>query len=153
MKIFYLIIYLYLITIISNQELEQMKIKFLDDNYSLGNSAFNQQVINYIKSHAHTSSTGYCAKYVADAIESTGTKLVRQQSAYMYGQNLINIGYSQVGCTGCLPGDVIVIERSSTHVHGHIEIKGDDGFYYSDFKQKTYCPYSDGCTLRCYRHT
>ena len=152
MKLKYLCLILSITQLVFNQEVENEEIKFLEENFLLGTSSFNQQVINYAKSHAHSSSTGYCAKYVGDAIESTGVKLARQASAYMYGQNLINIGYSKVACTGCLPGDVIVVERTDKHVHGHIEIKGDDGYYYSDFRQNSYCPYSDGCTLRCYRH-
>ena len=151
MNFIYVYLFIFFIQSISNQEFDNKSIKFLED-LSFKLSSFNRQVIQFVKSHAHPSSTGNCAKYVANAIDSTGTKVARQPSAYMYGQNLIDIGYSKVSCTGALPGDIIVCERSEAHVHGHIEIKGDDGYYYSDFKQKSYCPYSEGCTIRCYRH-
>jgi hypothetical protein len=135
-----------------NQELLFLSNAFLEQT----TSSYNQKVVNYVKSHAHAKSTGYCAKYVADAIISGGgnTKLERKGSATEYGQNLINAGYNKIGCSGLIAGDVVVIDKTSAHVYGHIDIKGDDGHYYSDFKQNSDCPYSDGCpSKRCYRHS
>ena len=128
------------------------EIKFLESQDNLEISSFNTNVINYAKSHANASSIGKCAEYVRNAIESTGVKLERQPYAYQYGENLIKVGYRSSSCTGDA-GMVYVIDKTSSHTSGHIDIVGDDGFYYSDFKQRNWCPYSDGCpSVRCYKH-
>lgn len=148
------------ISIEENDYETKNEMKFLEDiesnEFSLENltiSQFNSKVISTAKKNAKPTSQGYCAKYVADAIDSTGTHVSRMASAYQYGQNLINIGYKLVSCSSTQPGDIYVIDKTSAHVHGHICIKGDDGAFYSDFKQRNACPYSDGCpVIKCYRH-
>lgn len=129
-------------------ELDDQPIEILTASSSIG--PISQKILNFAKSRAQSKSTGNCAKYVREAIQAGGLSIVAQPSAYMYGQNLINVGYKQIGCTAVPSGSVLVIENSSSHPHGHIEIKGDDGHYYSDFKQNSACPYSDGCQFRCY---
>ena len=130
-------------------------LKFLEEPkvYGVGISNFSRTVLNTAKARANATSQGQCAKYVADAIDSAGVRIEREASAYQYGQNLINVGYTPISCASTSAGDIYVIESTSKHVYGHIEIKGDDGKFYSDFKQNSSCPYSDGCgSPRCYTH-
>ena len=59
--------------------------------YSINMDAAVKHLVN----HAHKSSTGYCAAYVANALEAGGFRFARQASAYMYRTNgiLKGIGY------------------------------------------------------------
>ena len=66
---------------------------------------------------------------------------------------LILLGYKLIDCSKKSAGTILVIKKSAKHEHGHIEILGAMNKYYSDFKQRSDCPYSDGCgTPRCYMH-
>ena len=128
------------------------EIKFLESKGLLEISKFNQDVINFARDHAYPTSQKRCAEFVRKAIESTGIIIDRKPDAYLYGENLIKVGYKSASCTG-EPGMIYVIDRTPIHTSGHIEIAGDDGFFYSDFKQTTNCPYSDGCaSVKCYKH-
>ena len=94
-------------------------------------------------------STGYCARYVANALQAAGLKFQRQGSAYMYHTRGIlkqaGFGLVSVGRRGYTPqaGDVCVIDRFNKHKHGHICIYNGKNWV-SDFIQRTASPYSDG---------
>ena len=47
----------------------------------------------YLRDHAHAKSQGYCAKYVADALEAGGLTFDRQPSAFLYTDILPASGY------------------------------------------------------------
>ena len=94
-------------------------------------------------------STGYCARYVANALEASGLKFQRQPSAYLYHTRGIlkqaGFGLVSVGLRGYTPekGDVCVVNRFGSHVHGHICIFNGNNWI-SDFIQNNPSPYRDG---------
>ena len=78
---------------------------------------------------AHPASTGWCARYVADALQQGGYKFVRQNSAYQYANGqLTAAGFTRINNGGQYQiGDVMVwgahgIGRSGGAIHGHIQI-------------------------------
>ncbi len=95
---------------------------------------------DYARNHAHSSSTGWCAKYVADALENAGFSFTRQGSACMYHTNgiLNGMGFAlQSGKPNTLKkGDVAVHGCNSSWPHGHIQIY-DGSKWYSDFVQNS----------------
>ena len=95
--------------------------------------------IKHLVSHAHTSSTGYCAAYVADALVAGGFKFTRQASAYMYRTNgiLKGIGYREISKPGSFKkGDITVTDRNSAHPHGHMAMWSGSKWI-SDFVQNS----------------
>lgn len=118
-----------------------------ETNTGMGNPMLN--AMRYAKKHAKTESSGYCARYVANALEYAGIKFQRQPSAYMYHTNgiLKKAGFGLVSTSmsgySPQPGDVCVIGRFNNHKHGHICIY-DGKNWISDFVQRTPSPYRDG---------
>lgn len=113
----------------------------------MGNPMLN--AMRYAKKHAKNESTGYCARYVANALQYAGIKFQRQPSAYMYHSNgiLKKAGFGLVSTSlsgySPQPGDVCVVGRFNNHKHGHICIY-DGKNWISDFVQRNPSPYSDG---------
>lgn len=103
----------------------------------------------YASAHAKRRSIGYCARYVANALQASGFKFQRQPSAYMYHTNgiLSQMGFKLVhrGIKGFSPqiGDVCVINRFPGHQHGHICIYNGKQWI-SDFRQRSATPYYAG---------
>ena len=118
-----------------------------ETNTGMGNPMLN--AMRYAKKHAKNESSGYCARYVANALEYAGIKFQRQPSAYMYHTNgiLKKAGFGLVSTSmsgySPQPGDVCVIGRFNNHKHGHICIY-DGKNWISDFVQRTPSPYRDG---------
>lgn len=128
-----------------------------------------EAIAKYAYENAHDKSKGECAKYCRQAIESewpfSDLDLKRQPSAYLYGSSLEDVGFSKVttvdagkappGSFKWRPGDVVIIGRSSTRKHGHMEIYtgyAGKGKFASDFKQFTAMPYYDGGEMAIYRY-
>lgn len=113
----------------------------------MGNPMLN--AMRYSRKHAKSKSSGYCARFVANALEYAGIKFQRQPSAYMYHSNgiLKKAGFGLVSTSmsgySPQPGDVCVIGRFNNHKHGHICIY-DGKNWISDFIQRNPSPYSDG---------
>lgn len=113
----------------------------------MGNPMLN--AMRYARQHAKSKSSGYCARFVANALEYAGIKFQRQPSAYMYHSNgiLKKAGFGLVSTSmsgySPQPGDVCVIGRFNNHKHGHICIYGGKNWI-SDFIQRNPSPYSDG---------
>ena len=113
----------------------------------MGNPMLN--AMTFARQHAKKKSSGYCARYVANALEYAGIKFQRQPSAYMYHSNgiLKKAGFGLVSTSmsgySPQPGDVCVVGRFNNHKHGHICIY-DGRNWISDFVQRTPSPYSDG---------
>lgn len=103
----------------------------------------------FARERANRSSTGFCARYVANALEYAGIKFQRQPSAYMYHSNgiLKKAGFGLVSTSlsgfSPQPGDVCVVGRFNNHKHGHICIY-DGRNWISDYIQRNPSPYSDG---------
>ena len=79
--------------------------------------------VRHLVKHAHKSSTGWCAAYVADALVAGGFRFTRQASAYMYRTNgiLKGIGYNEISKPSSFQkGDITVTENNSAHPHGHM---------------------------------
>ena len=92
---------------------------------------------NFLRRKAHKKSTGYCAKYVADALQQAGFRFSRQGSAYQYHSNgiLRKMGFRQISKGSPRTGDVYVQDRTSSHKHGHIAMYC--GQWISDFFQRS----------------
>ena len=103
--------------------------------YTIDMDAAVRHLINY----AHASSIGYCAAYVADALEAGGFRFTRQASAYMYRSNgiLKGIGYNEISKPSSFQkGDITVTDRNSAHPHGHMAMWSGSNWI-SDFVQRS----------------
>ena len=93
--------------------------------------------VRHLVSHAYQSSTGWCAAYVADALEAGGFRFTRQGSAYMYRTNgiLKGIGYTEISRPGYFQkGDITITDRNAYHEHGHMAMWSGSNWI-SDFVQ------------------
>ena len=105
---------------------------------------------NYLRRKAHKKSTGYCAKYVANALVQAGFKFTRQGSAYQYHRNgiLRRMGFRQISSGSHRTGDIYVQDRTSTHKHGHMAMYC--GQWISDFFQRSDQVYKSDAGKRYY---
>ena len=103
-----------------------------------------QNAAAYARQKAQKASTGWCAKYVADALQQAGFKFTRQGHAYQYHTNgiLKGMGFVQIPSGTPMKGDICVTNKSSGHPSGHIAIF-DGSNWISDFIQKSANVYSD----------
>lgn len=101
-----------------------------------------ERFANHLRTEAHMSSQGKCAKYVRQAIEAGGGVLpgVRPYHAKDYGPTLRMMGYRELrvdrpDSASFMKGDVVAHQPlSGGNASGHIA--GFDGHrWYSDFKQ------------------
>lgn len=98
-----------------------------------------ERAANFLKENAGANSTGNCAKFVADALETGGFVFQRQPSAYLYMNNsiLLKIGYIEINKPNSYEiGDITVTERNSNHIHGHIAMWCGNNWI-SDFIQNS----------------
>jgi len=127
---------------------------YVQDSYSLMQKSSGgnpmAKAAAYARTHISGKKPGWCARYVANALEAVGLKFRREESAYMYHTNgtLSKLGFGLVsrGMSGYTPepGDICVIDRFNGHKDGHICI-WDGKNWISDFVQKYGpSPYSDG---------
>jgi len=97
------------------------------------------EAISWARQHAQPHSTGYCARYVARAIEAGGLS-ISGANAHDFGGSLSAAGfYEMPGGTPPENGDVVVIQPIAGHPYGHTAIY-DGVDWYSDFKQRTMYP-------------
>lgn len=102
------------------------------------------KAVNYLVSHAQSKSTGWCAKYVANALEYGGFRFTRQGSAYLYRTNgvLVGMGYREIGKQNSYAkGDITVTDRNAYHPDGHIAMWSGSQWI-SDFFQTSEYVYS-----------
>lgn len=91
------------------------------------------------------SSSGYCARYVANALQGAGYKFTRQASAFMYHTNKIlsGMGFVAIDSTKYQIGDVAVWPAhggpGGGGTHGHIQIYNGKNWV-SDFIQNNFIP-------------
>ena len=100
--------------------------------------------VKHLVANAASSSKGWCAKYVANALEKGGFVFQRQGSAYMYHTNGImrKMGYNEISKPSYFQkGDITVTERNSAHVDGHIAMYSGTQWI-SDFRQNSEFVYS-----------
>ena len=98
-------------------------------------------------------SSGRCARYVRQALQSAGYEFTPNPSAYQYETRgtLANAGFSKISNnTPTQVGDVVVYSRSSKHPHGHIQIF-DGRDWISDFRQNSISPYSGAYSYTTWR--
>lgn len=95
---------------------------------------------------ANPTSTGYCAKFVANALQASGYKFTRQNSAFQYANGpLASAGFTKIANAGKYQiGDVMVWPahgqgNSGGGVHGHIQIFNGRNWV-SDFIQANMKP-------------
>ena len=97
-----------------------------------------EKAADYATNNAGKKSVGYCARYVANALEKAGFSFTRQSSAYMYHSNgiLTGMGFTQINGGSPQKGDIYVEDRTKTHTDGHIAIYNGSNWV-SDFIQKS----------------
>ena len=99
------------------------------------------KAVTHLKNHAEPSSKGYCGKYVREAIEAGGIRLIRKNSAKDYGSSLNTAGfteYSSVPPGGYKAGDIAVIQApDSKQPNGHMQMYSGTNWI-SDFVQKSF---------------
>lgn len=92
--------------------------------------------------NAENKSHSLCAKYVREALQDAGIRIVVKPScAYLYKDFLPILGYSVVE-SPYKPGDVVVFMPTGNRKYGHIAIYTGEGWV-SDFKQKSFYVHSD----------
>lgn len=92
--------------------------------------------------NAENKSHSLCAKYVREALQDAGIRvIVKPSSAYLYNDFLPILGYSAVEMP-YKPGDVVVFMPTGNRKYGHIAIYTGEGWV-SDFKQKSFYVHSD----------
>lgn len=101
------------------------------------------KAVTHLKNHAKSKSQAECGKYVREAIEAGGIRLIRKNSAKDYGSSLNTAGfteYSSVPPGGYKAGDIAVIQNpDAQHKHGHMQMYSGSQWI-SDFKQKNFWP-------------
>lgn len=102
---------------------------------------------------AHSRSQGRCAMYVRKALQVAGYSFTPNASAYQYATRgtLRKAGFTKIS-NNSKPqvGDIVVINRSRRHPHGHIAIY-DGSNWVSDFRQKSKSPYSQSYPYTTWR--
>ena len=91
-----------------------------------------------LQANALANSLGQCAKYVRQAVAAGGIALQRTLSAKDYGPSLNAAGFTEYATVpegGYRKGDIAVIDSTTGHQHGHIQMY-DGSVWISDFKQK-----------------
>lgn len=92
--------------------------------------------------NAENKSHSLCAKYVREALQEAGIRVIVKPSyAYLYKDFLPILGYSVVE-KPYKPGDVVVFMPTGNRKYGHIAIYTGEGWV-SDFKQKSFYVHSD----------
>lgn len=103
-----------------------------------------QRTLDHLNAAAHQHSTGWCARYVANAITAGGANFTRG-NAKDCGPSLLRAGFQEVASTGDYPhggftpepGDVVVFDPVPKHPYGHIAMWNGD-HWVSDFHQKSF---------------
>ena len=92
--------------------------------------------VRHLRSHKRGSSHGQCARYVRQAVEAGGVRLLRHTSAKDYGSSLTRVGFVSQGAlsTGFRAGDVAIIQPIKGHPHGHTCMY-DGRHWISDFEK------------------
>lgn len=114
---------------------------------TLSTSSMPMKAAKYARQKGLSRSTGYCARYVRQALQSAGYKFTGQSSAYLYHTKgtLASAGFMQIDSkTPWQIGDVMIFGSNSSHKHGHIQI-WDGKNWISDFIQSTWKVYRNNC--------
>lgn len=97
-----------------------------------------QKAAQYARNNAKNHSTGYCARYVTDAINYGGISIPKTQYAKDMGNTLAKAGFQPINGNIDV-GDVAVIQDIAGHPYGHVCIY-DGNNWVSDFVQSTMYP-------------
>jgi len=98
-----------------------------------------QNAADIARQRANPSSTGWCARYVREALNQAGITFAHPGSACEYYSlnTLRNIGFTEIARPASFQkGDIIVFECNAAHKDGHIEIF-DGSRWYSDYAQNS----------------
>ncbi len=96
-----------------------------------------------LRANAVAESTGACARFVRQAVAAGGIALPRTaNSAKDFGPGLISSGFVEQSLKegeDYKKGDIVVIQNTTGHPHGHIQIF-DGKIWISDFRQNGFWP-------------
>lgn len=102
-----------------------------------GSPAWNKNAaVTYLNTNAAPHSLGRCARYVREAVEAGGVRLIRHESAKNYGSSLTAVGFYAVSPepSSYQLGDVAIIQPIPGHPHGHATMFNGQQWI-SDFRQ------------------
>lgn len=106
------------------------------------NLAHAQAADTLVQSVGDRKSSGECARYVQRAIEASGIPIGRGNAEDFGGENgLLRQAHYQEATGDYKKGDVVVIDPSPGHPHGHVAMY-DGSKWVSDFVQKDLNPYN-----------
>lgn len=138
---------------VQNEPLDNSDIGFNMNDLTYGDNSrfsgnFNKdKAASWAANHANDSSTGWCARYIRQALEAGGASFGHLPYAYMYEgamrnsnifKPIVHSNKEQLP-SDYIPdkGDVAVIGRSKSHPYGHIAMY-DGTKWVSDFKQNSW---------------
>ena len=107
----------------------------------------------YAYSKSLASSSGRCAEYVRKALQKAGYSFTPNPSAYQYSTRgtLSQMGFGSIPTnTTYQVGDIVIINKTGPHPHGHICIFHTNGWV-SDFRQRGWNVYGAGQTHSLWR--
>lgn len=96
-----------------------------------------EKAVKYLKENAQRQSTGYCARYITNALYEAGFDFPRpSQASFFIDNGILNqIGYIEIANTNSyIIGDITVTEANINHAYGHVAMWCGDNWI-SDFIQ------------------
>ena len=102
-----------------------------------------QKMAAYAARNALSKSSGYCAKYVSNAMEHAGYKIGRGNANTYIEKCLVPAGFKKIPWgTAPSTGDIVNWSGVPAHKWGHVQI-WTGGAWVSDFTQRTIKPWSN----------
>lgn len=104
--------------------------------YQWGHNMWDKnKAVAYLRKNALPASRGLCAKFVRQAIRAGNIVVQSTGSSKDYGPLLRKAGFVEIpSSSSLLPGDVVVIQPTIGHPHGHMAMF-DGKIWISDFRQ------------------
>lgn len=100
-------------------------------------------MVDKLNSQARSKSTGYCARFISNVLESAGFNFTRWH-AYDYNKVMKSLPFYEVtgNNNAFQKGDIVVIDKVGKHKYGHVQMFNGISWI-SDFKQNYFNPFSD----------
>ena len=114
-----------------------------------------EKAVKTLKANAHAKSIGYCAKYTKLALQAGGIPYA-SCNATDCEPYLLRNGFKVISNNKRLSsykkGDVVIFFKTKKHIYGHMEMWSGSQWI-SDFKQRSFSPYSDTVPFKIYRYS
>ena len=113
------------------------------------------KAVKTLKANAHAKSIGYCAKYTKLALQAGGIPYAGCNATDCEPYLLRN-GFKVISNNKKLSsykkGDVVLFFKTKKHIYGHMEMWSGEQWI-SDFRQRSFSPYSDTVPFKIYRYS